>query len=97
MSLLTEILVTNGPTVGWALVILWGMWQLYCPLPNHTTKLQQFHDDLTLRLRRIELTQIALAEEVTNVDEGAVRNLHEDEERMRSADLKREGRARGEP
>jgi len=77
---LADIVVTLidslGPSWGWIGLGTWVLWQLYCPLPNHCTKLQQVRRDFTERLRVIETTQIALAEEVAGVDEGEVRTLH---------------------
>lgn len=88
MSVLIDLLIQFGPMWGWLILFVWGTWQLYCPLPNHTTKLQAFHDDFSGRLQRIELTQIALAEEVANIDEQDVRDLH-GEESLRASDLKK--------
>lgn len=87
MSLLLDLVNSIGPAWGWAIVILWTTWQLYCPLPNHKTKVQRFHDDFTGRLRRIELIQIALAEEVADVNEHQVRDLH-GEDGLTSSDIK---------
>jgi hypothetical protein len=63
-----------GPEWGWAIVFGWVIFQLYNPLWE--TKLQQFHHDLTRRLERIEIVQVSLAEEVEEVDETFVKEVH---------------------
>ena len=87
MSLLVDILDIIGPEWGVPIFMVWLTWELYCPFPNHTTKLQQFHNDLTARLERIEVTQISMAEEVAGVDESEVREIH-GESGLKTSDLK---------
>jgi len=80
VSLVTDLLVgavnSLGPSWGWLALAMWLAWQLYCPLPNHETKLQSAHNDLTTRLNQIEITQIALGEYVDGVDAERIRRLH---------------------
>lgn len=75
-DIIVGLINSLGPSWGWIALGSWLVWELYCPLPSHTTKLQQFHNDLTTRLRVIETTQIALAEEVAGIDQNEVRTLH---------------------
>jgi len=76
MSVAVELLGAVGPIWSVPGLILWLFWQLYCPFPNHTTKLQQWHEDLTQRLKRIEIVQIAISEEVGGVDEETIKEVH---------------------
>lgn len=60
---------------GWFLGAGYVAYQIYWPLGE--TKFQRFQHDLTSRLDRIEVTQIAMAEEVGGMDEDSVQDLHE--------------------
>jgi len=71
-------LINNfGPAWGWLLTLAWVTWQLYCPITNHTTKLQSWHDALTARFERIETGQVALAEQVDGADTQRIKRLHD--------------------
>jgi len=74
-----------GPQWGPIVPFLWLLWQLYCPFPNHETKLQTWFGSLTERFDRVEKGQIALAEEIRTVDEGKFREIHEGDELTTSA------------
>jgi len=87
MSVAVELLGAVGPIWSVPLFLVWLMWELYCPFPSHTTKLQQFHNDFTERLKQMELIQVAFAEEVTGVDEEIVKEVH-DQEDLAVSDLK---------
>ena len=85
MSVLIDIIGGVGPAWGWLAFFGWGTYQLYWPFSQ--TKLQHFRDDFTGRLKRIEVTQVALSEELDGVDEGTIKELHGQEE-LSTADLK---------
>ena len=74
MALLDAVVSWFGP--GFA-AFVWLLWELYCPLPNHTTKLQSFHNDLTTRFQRLEVGQISLAEQIEDADEDRFREIHD--------------------
>lgn len=80
-----------SPVWGWVALILWVYYQLYWPV--WTTKIQEFHEGLSGRLQRIEITQVALAEEVTGVDSDQVREIH-GQEKLSVTDLKDEASTR---
>lgn len=69
-----ELLNSIGPAWGWSVFLGWFFYQLYNPF--WCTKLQQFHRDLTERLERIEITQLAIGEEVAGVDEEVIAEVH---------------------
>jgi len=76
MSVAVELLGAVGPIWSVPLFLVWLMWELYCPFPEYSTKLQQWHTDLTTRLERIEVAQIAISEEVSGVDEKTIKDIH---------------------
>lgn len=80
-----EIAAQIGPSWGWLVFLVWGAYQLYWPF--QTTKLQQYHEDFTHRLQRIEMTQIALSEEVAGVNEKQIKEIH-GEKGLSVSDLK---------
>jgi len=82
-----------SPVWGWVVLIVWVNYQLYWPFWE--TKVQQFHNDLTTRLRRIEITQVALSEEVSGVDSESVKDIH-GHESLSASDLKNESLELGE-
>lgn len=85
MSFLLGLLNGVGPVWGWVILFVWGAYQLYWPFSQ--TKLQGFHDDFTNRLERIEVGQIAIAEETSGVSEKSIKELHGQEE-LSAGDLK---------
>lgn len=76
MALPWDIINTLGPSWGWLVFFAWILWEIYSPIPNHETKFQQFHGDLTARLERHEIGQISLAEEVDGVRATKYRQIH---------------------
>jgi len=77
VSTVVSLLNNVGPAWGWAIAFIWLTWQLYCPIPKHETKLQSWHGDLTERFERIEIGQVAISEEVEDVDATKIRDIHE--------------------
>lgn len=75
-----------SPTWGWALTMGWILYQLYNPFWE--TKIQKFHNDLTDRFERIEVTQVAIAEEVSGMDADEVKDAH-GKEGLTTSELKR--------
>lgn len=72
---------------GWVVLFIYVSYQFYWPAWD--TKFQAFHDDFATRLRNIEVTQIALAEEVVEIDEERVASLH-DRDEFDPSDLKQD-------
>lgn len=64
---------------------VWLLYQLYWPY--HETKIQNYHHQLSRRLERIEITQVALAEEVGGVSAKEVKAIH-DKDSLSTSDLK---------
>lgn len=86
LSSLLGLVDSLGPSWGWALLFVWTLWQVYCPLPNHETAFQSFRTDLTNRMDRHEIGQISLAEEVDGVDSEKYRQIH-DKQRLTTSDF----------
>jgi len=86
---LADIVVTLidslGPSWGWIGLVSWVVWQLYCPLPNYETKLQQWHNHFVGRLETHETVDIALAE--GDVSAAKVREQY-GRQRLASSELK---------
>jgi hypothetical protein len=80
------IIDSVGPSWGWAVFLLWTIYQVYNPLPNHQTAFQSFRADLTARMDRHEIGQITLAEQVDGADAEKYRQIH-DKERLTTADF----------
>lgn len=87
MSALLGALNSLGPAWGTLLVFSWVLFQLYNPFWE--TKIQRWHRDLTVRLQRIEVTLVAVSEEVDGMDSEEVRRIH-DQEKLSTTDLKTE-------
>jgi len=79
-------LLETDPALVITIQFCWILWELYCPIPNHQTKLQQYHHDFTTRLKRIEVGQVALAAQVEAVDEDKYKDLH-NKDSLSPADL----------
>lgn len=82
---LTAIISNVGPTWGWLAFFGWIFYQLYWPFSQ--TKIQTFHEDMTTRLERIEIIQVALGEEVTDINENKIKDVHGQTD-LSSSDLK---------
>jgi hypothetical protein len=80
MPVVDSVVSSLGPAWTPVIAFAWLLWELYCPIPGHTTKIQQYHEDMTARLERIEVTQIALSEEVAGVNESRVKEVHGQED-----------------
>lgn len=79
---------------GWLVVGGYIFLQLYNPLWE--TKLQSFTNDFTQRLQNIEITQVAIAQEVEGVSDERVSSLH-DRDHIDPSDLKDNGSDRPIP
>lgn len=88
MSEVVSILLDIGKTVGWdAMLFALAVYQLYCPNqihPNGGTKLQQL---LKATDPAVVTTLEAIAEEIDDVDENAIRELFNGDE-LTTSELK---------